>query len=160
MCNREATIIGHLSDVLSEVSASLKLILYPPVTVVNTGPHAYPLWEYTLNANLVNKSNIVWEVGGQGAPVDSQAWIAEAASSAGTHNFYCILHQDPTTLPSPVSIVGSAVKWRLDATNAAGATAWDNKSFGLWTEWNDKGSPPMSNANEGSYMDEVKAELT
>ncbi len=158
MCRREATIIGHIADVLSEVHSSLKLIIYPPNTVTGESPSGRPNYEYSLDLNLVDKSNIVWELGGWGRSDFDQAWIAEAASSAGTHDFFVTMQQtDDTTLPSPLADVGSWVDWRLNATNADEASPWDS-SFGFWTDW---ASPlkPLSAADQGSYMDEIKDEL-
>ena len=84
--------IGHVSDLLTNISSSLKLIVYPPAQ----GPTVHGKTEYTLDMSLnglTDKPNVIWEMGDwdfrEEPYVALRAW-ARQASNAGAPYFFTL----------------------------------------------------------------------
>ena len=91
-CDVQAKMIGHVSDLLTNISSSLKLIVYPPAQ----GPTVHGKTEYTLDMSLnglTDKPNIIWEMGDwdfrENPYVALRAW-ARQASNAGAPYFFTL----------------------------------------------------------------------
>ena len=90
----QAKMIGHVSDILTNIDSNLRLIVFPP----SQGPSVWGMKEYTLDMsrnNLDEKQNIVWEMAdwenqsGTGHITNLKDWAKQATDAAPTTSSLC-----------------------------------------------------------------------
>ncbi len=156
-CDVQARMVGHVSDLLTNISSSLKLIVYPPAQ----GPTVHGKTEYTLDMSLnglTDKPNIIWEMGDwdfrEEPYVALRAW-ARQASNAGAPYFFTLQQSiERSGFQARRDRIEQLVANRFlkdedgnDLENTEGITRpWDD-SFGFWSNWT------TSLGNDGNNID-------
>ncbi len=158
----QATMIGHLADRVEEAEQTVH---YGPLYFMVYSPAyhspAYPQSEYSLDLKQVNKSNIIWEIGGweHNSNTERNNW----AKKAGSHPYYFVLQQEPNAacLTSRIAKLPGIIENMLAPSTPSNTSPWQD-SLGFWNNWDREDHPGngWTEAKQREFMNKIQEVLT